>query len=60
MFYEKVFGLFMAIDFSSNKFVGEVPKSIENLKGVQLLNLSNNYLTGHIPPSLGNLIALEA
>jgi Leucine-rich repeat (LRR) protein len=60
MFYEKVHEMFMAIDFSSNKFVGEVPKSIENLKGVQLLNLSNNYLTGHIPPSLGNLIALEA
>jgi Leucine-rich repeat (LRR) protein len=60
MFYEKVLELFMAIDFSSNKFVGEVPKFIENLKGVQLLNLSNNYLTGHIPPSLGNLIALEA
>jgi Leucine-rich repeat (LRR) protein len=60
MFYEKVLELFMAIDFSSNKFVGEVPKSIENLKGVQLLNLSNNCLTGHIPPSLGNLIVLEA
>jgi Leucine-rich repeat (LRR) protein len=60
MFYEKVLELFIAIDFSSNKFVGEVPKSIENLKGVQLLNLSNNHLTGHIPPSLGNLIALEA
>jgi Leucine-rich repeat (LRR) protein len=60
MFYEKVYELLIAIDFSSNKFVGEVPKSIENLKGVQLLNLSNNYLTGHIPPSLGNLIVLEA
>jgi Leucine-rich repeat (LRR) protein len=60
MFYEKVLELFIAIDFSSNKFVGEVPKSIENLKGVQLLNLSNNYLNGPIPPSLGNLIALEA
>ncbi|XP_062153782.1 receptor-like protein 35 [Alnus glutinosa] len=60
MFYEKVLELFIAIDFSSNKFVGEVPKSIENLKGVQLLNLSNNYLNGPIPPSLGNLLALEA
>jgi hypothetical protein len=60
MFYEKVLELFIAIDFSSNKFVGEVPKSIENLKRVQLLNLSNNYLNSHIPPSLGNLIALEA
>jgi hypothetical protein len=60
MFYEKVLELFIAIDFSSNKFVDDVPKSIENLKRVQLFNLSNNYLNGHIPPSLGNLIALEA
>jgi hypothetical protein len=60
MFYEKVFKLLMAIDFSSNKFVGEIPKFIENLKGIQLLNLSNNCLTGHIPLSLGNLIELEA
>jgi Leucine-rich repeat (LRR) protein len=59
MFYEKVQELFTAIDFSNNKFVGEIPKSIGNLKGVQLLNLSNNYLTGHIPSSLGNLTELE-
>jgi len=60
MFYQEVIELLRAIDFSSNKFVGEVPKFIENLKGVQLLNLSNNYLNGSILPSLGNLIALEA
>jgi Leucine-rich repeat (LRR) protein len=59
MFYEKVQELFTAIDFSNNRFVGEIPKSIENLKGAQLLNLSNNYLTGHIPSSLGNLTELE-
>ncbi|XP_059449542.1 receptor-like protein 6 [Corylus avellana] len=60
MFYEKVQELFTAIDFSSNNFVGEIPESIENLKGAQLLNLSNNALIGHIPSSLGNLIELEA
>jgi hypothetical protein len=60
MFYQEVIELLRAIDFSSNKFVGEVPKYIENLKGFQLLNLSNNYLNGSILPSLGNLIALEA
>jgi Leucine-rich repeat (LRR) protein len=59
MFYEKVQKLFTAIDFSNNRFVGEIPKSIGNLKGAQLLNLSNNYLTGHIPSSLGNLTELE-
>jgi hypothetical protein len=60
MFYEKVQELLIAIDFSSNKFVGEIPDSIGNLKGAQLLNLSNNAFTGHIPSSLGNLIELEA
>ncbi|XP_062153922.1 receptor-like protein 7 [Alnus glutinosa] len=60
VFYEKVQELFTAIDFSSNKFVGEIPESIENLNGAQLLNLSNNNLTGHIPLSLGKLTELEA
>ena len=58
--YEKVLGVFTAIDFSSNRFVGEILESIGNLKGVQSLNLSNNALTGHIPSSLGNLTELEA
>ncbi|XP_059449426.1 receptor-like protein 20 [Corylus avellana] len=60
VFYEKVQEVFTAIDFSSNGFVGEIPESIGNLKGAQLLNLSNNALTGHIPSSLGNLTELEA
>jgi Leucine-rich repeat (LRR) protein len=60
VFYEKVQELFIAIDFSSNKFVGDIPKSIGNLKGAKLLNLSNNNLTGHIPLSLGKLTDLEA
>ncbi|XP_059449463.1 receptor-like protein 7 [Corylus avellana] len=59
VFYEKVQEVFTAIDFSSNRFVGEIPESIGNLKGAQLLNLSNNALTGHIPSSLGNLTKLE-
>ncbi|XP_059449421.1 receptor-like protein 7 [Corylus avellana] len=60
VFYEKVQEVFIAIDFSSNRFVGEIPESIGNLKGAQLLNLSNNALTGHIPSSLENLTELEA
>ncbi|KAB2595060.1 receptor-like protein 12 [Pyrus ussuriensis x Pyrus communis] len=49
------------IDFSSNRFEGEIPASIiGSLRGLQLLNLSNNTLTGHIPSSLGNLTALES
>ncbi|KAL7218709.1 hypothetical protein ACSBR2_011892 [Camellia fascicularis] len=39
---------------------GEDSKSIENLKGLQLLNLSNNNLSEGIPSCLGNLINLES
>ncbi|CAL8138999.1 unnamed protein product [Prunus armeniaca] len=49
------------IDFSSNRFEGEIPAGIiGNLRGVHMLSLSNNALTGHIPSSLGNLTALES
>jgi hypothetical protein len=60
MVYSKVQEFFRAIDVSSNMFVGEIPKSIGDLKGLHMLNLSNNILSGHIPPSLGNLTALES
>ncbi|KAK4605328.1 hypothetical protein RGQ29_013413 [Quercus rubra] len=60
--YEKVQELFTALDFSSNRFTGDIPKSIGNLnlKGLRLLNLSNNFLTGHIPQSLRNFVNLES
>ena len=45
---------------SSNRFVGEIPKSIGDLKDLNMLNLSNNILTGHIPVSLENLTQLES
>ena len=49
------------IDFSSNRFEGEIPASIiGSLRALHLLNLSNNALSGHIPSSLGNLTALES
>ncbi|KAM1358802.1 hypothetical protein ACFX15_045029 [Malus domestica] len=47
-------------DLSSNKF-GEIPAGIiGKLRGLHLLNLSNNTLSGLIPSSLGNLRALES
>ncbi|KAM3730466.1 hypothetical protein ACB098_12G089900 [Castanea mollissima] len=58
--YEKVQEIFTALDFSSNRFAGDIPKSIGNIKVLRLLNLSNNILTGHIPPTLGNLAELES
>ncbi|KAG2719539.1 hypothetical protein I3760_03G270700 [Carya illinoinensis] len=60
VFYEKVQELLKAIDLSSNRFGGEIPESIGNLRGLSLLNLSNNVLTGHIPLSLANLTELES
>ncbi|XP_030958439.1 receptor-like protein 9DC3 [Quercus lobata] len=58
--YNKAQHFFRAIDMSSNRFVGEIPKSIGDLKELNMLNLSNNFLTRHIPVSLGNLTQLES
>nr|XP_011467294.1 PREDICTED: receptor-like protein 12 [Fragaria vesca subsp. vesca] len=58
--YSKTPYLMRLIDFSSNRFAGEIPGVIGNLRGLNLLNLSNNTLTGLIPLSLGNLSALES
>uniref|UniRef100_A0A2N9GMH5 Disease resistance R13L4/SHOC-2-like LRR domain-containing protein n=1 Tax=Fagus sylvatica TaxID=28930 RepID=A0A2N9GMH5_FAGSY len=58
--YHKVQEIFRAIDMSSNRFVGEIPESIGDLKGLNMLNLSNNILTGHILLLLGNLTELES
>ncbi|XP_023928871.1 receptor like protein 28-like [Quercus suber] len=58
--YERIPYIFIAMDLSSNKFEGEIPELMGNLKGIQVLNLSNNLLTSSIPSSLEKLIALEA
>ncbi|KAL7218718.1 hypothetical protein ACSBR2_011901 [Camellia fascicularis] len=58
--YEKILNIFTAIDFSSNKFKGEIPESIGKLKRLQLLKLSNNDLSGEISSCLGNPIKLES
>ncbi|KAJ4730211.1 Receptor-like protein [Melia azedarach] len=60
MEYERVSNLIAAIILSNNEFMGEIPTSIANLKGLRALNLSNNNLQGHIPSSLGNLTVLES
>ena len=60
--YKKVQEFFIALDFSSNRFDGDILESIGNLnlKGLCLLNLSNNILIGHIPQSLRNFVDLES
>jgi Leucine-rich repeat (LRR) protein len=58
--YEKIPDMFRVIDFSGNRFDGEIPELVGSLKGLHSLNLSNNALSGPIPPSLGNLTNLES
>ncbi|XP_057462535.1 receptor-like protein 7 [Actinidia eriantha] len=58
--YEKIQSAFVAIDLSDNKFSGEIPESLGNLSGLQVLNISNNNLTGVISTSLANLRDLES
>ncbi|CAJ2634017.1 unnamed protein product [Trifolium pratense] len=52
--------LFVSIDFSRNKFEGEIPNVIGELHALKGLNLSHNRLIGHIPQSIGNLTYLES
>ena len=60
--YMKIQELFTTLDLSTNRFSRDIPKSIGNLnlKGLHLLNLSNNILTSHIPQSLRNFKDLES
>ena len=58
--YEKIKDAFTVIDFSSNRFRGEISKLVESLEGLHLLNFSNNGCTGQIPSSLGNLTDIES
>ncbi|XP_033147618.1 receptor like protein 27 [Brassica rapa] len=56
----KVLTSYATIDFSGNRFEGQIPKSIGLLKALIALNLSNNGFTGHIPLSLENVTELES
>ncbi|XP_015942524.1 receptor-like protein EIX1 [Arachis duranensis] len=51
--------LLTGIDLSSNHLTGEIPKEIELLFGLVLLNLSRNSLNGEIISNIGNLQSLE-
>ncbi|XP_048324201.2 receptor-like protein 9DC3 [Ziziphus jujuba] len=55
----KMFTPFAAIDLSYNKFEGEIPKVIGELKSLSSLSLSHNSFTGQIPASTGQLTGLE-
>ncbi|XP_058217052.1 receptor-like protein 33 [Rhododendron vialii] len=54
----KILNIFTTIDFSNNRFKGEIPYIVGDLKSLYVLNLSHNVLTGLIPSSVGNLTEL--
>ncbi|XP_049406471.1 receptor-like protein 9DC3 [Solanum stenotomum] len=56
----RILYLYTVIDFSSNKFEGQIPSIMGDLIAVHTLNLSHNGLKGHIPPSLGDLSSVES
>ncbi|CAH1450093.1 unnamed protein product [Lactuca virosa] len=58
--YEKILTIFTAIDLSCNHFEGEIPPSLQDLRGIESLNLSNNQFTGRVMPSFGYLKKLES
>ncbi|GKV33104.1 hypothetical protein SLEP1_g41648 [Rubroshorea leprosula] len=57
---QRILTIFTIIDFSSNRFDGEIPKELGELNSLLLLNLSHNSLNGQIPSSLGKLAELES
>ncbi|KAI5674991.1 hypothetical protein M9H77_05941 [Catharanthus roseus] len=50
----------ISISISDNKIIGEIPKELMELVGLQFLNLSKNHLQGSIPENIGNLKRLES
>lgn len=56
----KILTVFTSIDFSRNKFEGEIPETVGELNALHVLNFSQNALTEKIPKSIGNLTTLES
>ncbi|XP_057545971.1 receptor-like protein 34 [Amaranthus tricolor] len=52
--------VFTSIDFSNNKFHGELPTELGNLNALVVLNLSHNAFSGKIPSSFGNLNQIQS
>ncbi|KAK9212617.1 hypothetical protein WN943_001999 [Citrus x changshan-huyou] len=53
--YNTILKLIRLIDLSKNKFSGEIPSEIMNLRALVSLDLSCNSFTGRIPKSIGAL-----
>ncbi|XP_044954835.1 receptor-like protein 3 [Hordeum vulgare subsp. vulgare] len=57
--YRQAFAFPILLDLSNNKFTGEIPLDIGQLKSIHSLNFSFNDLTGQIPESIFNLTDLQ-
>ncbi|XP_050235036.1 receptor like protein 21-like [Mercurialis annua] len=49
-----------ALDVSSNKLSGEIPRELGKLNQLRAMNLSHNQLTGSIPTTLSNLSQIDS
>ncbi|XWS10851.1 hypothetical protein CRYUN_Cryun38cG0033400 [Craigia yunnanensis] len=58
--FKRILTILMVIDFSNNRFNGEIPEILGELGSLIVLNLSHNSLTGPMPSSLSNLSKLES
>ncbi|KAG4941719.1 hypothetical protein JHK87_045590 [Glycine soja] len=58
--YRNILGLVTSIDLSSNKLLGEIPREITDLNGLNFLNLSHNQLIGPIPEGIGNMRSIQS
>ncbi|KAI8539592.1 hypothetical protein RHMOL_Rhmol09G0194900 [Rhododendron molle] len=58
--YQRRLRLLKMIDFSSNKFSGEIPQEIASLAEVVSLNLSRNDFTGKIVQNIDRMKMLES
>ncbi|KAI7737362.1 hypothetical protein M8C21_028825 [Ambrosia artemisiifolia] len=60
LYFSKLLVDYTIVDLSNNKFEGEIPNNIGNLKSLIVLNLSHNNLTGQIPHSLAKISEIES
>ncbi|XP_025888183.1 receptor-like protein Cf-9 isoform X2 [Solanum lycopersicum] len=56
----RITSIMTSVDLSSNRFEGDIPISVGNLRSLVLLNLSHNSFRGHIPAEFTKLQQLEA
>ncbi|XP_039129133.1 receptor-like protein 7 [Dioscorea cayenensis subsp. rotundata] len=56
----KILTTFTSIDLSNNRFVGNIPQVLGDLKSLHALNMALNAFTGEIPRVLGDLSELES